>query len=290
MIKDSNIQSRIQELHKPHWVNYHVSIDIIGQLNQLLEFPRSHRPQSLLVLSETNNGKTIIAKRFVAEHPPRYKINEEGYETVVMDVMMIQCPHIPDEKRLYFNILDKLNIAYRSSIRVQELAAIVLDAFRRLELRILVLDEIQHIIAKTSPSKQREFLNLLKYISNEVQICIVGVGTWEAFYVINSDPQLANRFNKAIIPKWKFDNSFLSLIGTYQSIIKLQRPFNLVEPKIAKRIFELGEGLLGEYIKILRLSAEYAIRSGEETIDINTFDKIGYTSPSLNRDPSRLEQ
>ncbi|WP_341906269.1 TniB family NTP-binding protein [Fluviicola taffensis] len=284
-----DIQTRIAEIYKPHWINYPTSVQIIAQLNQLLEFPRSHRPQSLLLLSETNNGKTIVAKRFLAAHPPRYKINHEGYEKVIMDILMIQCPHVPDEKRLYFSLMDKLNIAYRASIRTQELSSIVLSAFRRLEIKILILDELQHTLTKAGPSKQREFLNLIKYISNELEICIVGVGNWEAFYVINSDPQLANRFNKAIIPKWKYDNNFISLIGTYQQFIKLEKPFNLVEPQISKRIYDMGEGLLGEYIDIIKLCGEYAIRSGEETITLSTLDAIDYTVPSLRRDASLLE-
>ncbi len=284
------LQERINELNIPHWINYPVSVQLIKQLNQLLEFPRSHRPKSLLLLSETNNGKTIIAKRFVAMHPPRYKLDETGRETIVMDVLMIQCPHVPDEKRFYFSILDKLNIAYRSSIRTQELFAIVLSAFRRLEIRMLILDELQHTLAKASPSKQREFLNLIKYLSNELEICIVGVGNWEAFYVINSDPQLANRFNKAIIPKWKFDNTFLGLIGTYQSFVKLNKPFNLLEPQIAKKIFDMGEGLIGEYIEIIQKCGELAISSGEETISLSTLDSIEYIVPSLRRDGSLLEE
>lgn len=284
------LQDRIKQINIPHWVNYPVSIKLIKQLNQLLEFPRSHRPKSLLLLSETNNGKTIIAKRFSALHPPKFKLDETGRETIVMDVLMIQCPHVPDEKRFYFSILDKLNIAYRSSIRTQELFAIVLSAFRRLEIRMLILDELQHTLVKASPSKQREFLNLIKYLSNELEICIVGVGNWEAFYVINSDPQLANRFNKAIIPKWKFDNNFLSLIGTYQGFIKLKNPFNLLEPQIAKKIFDMGEGLLGEYVDIIQKCAELAISSGEETITLSTLDSIEYIVPSLRRDGRLLEE
>jgi hypothetical protein len=287
---NSEQQKRITELYTPHWLNYPASVEIIGQLNQLLEFPRSHRPPSLLILSETNNGKTIVAKRFNTLHPPKLKINNDGIEIMVLDVLMIQCPHVYNEKLFYMSILDKLNIAYRPSIRAQELYSIVLSAFKRLEIRILILDELQHTITRTSASKQREFLNLIKYLSNELEISIVGVGNWEAFYAINSDPQLANRFNKAILPKWKFDNTFLSLLGTYQSFIKLHNPFNLVNPQIAKRIFEMGEGLIGEYIEILRLCGKHAIESGEETINADTLDSIDYYSPSKKRDASLLDK
>lgn len=280
-------KSRIAELYQSHWINYSHSKNIIAQLNQLLELPTSHRPKSILILSDTNNGKTIIAKRFVAANPPRYVINHEGYEKIVLDVFMVQCPHVPDERRFYLNILDKLNIAYRASIRVNELQSIVLSAFRRLEVKILVLDELQHVL---SNSKQREFLNLLKYISNELELKIVGIGTWEAFYVVNSDSQLANRFNKAILPKWKYDDDFISLIGTYQQFLKLEKPFNLAEPKISRRIFQMGEGLIGEYIDILIQCAEYAINSGEETITYSTLDSIDFIIPSLRRDASILQE
>lgn len=281
---------RISEIINPHWINYPASVEIMSQLKQLLEFPRTHRPQSLLILSETNNGKTILARRFVSAQKPLYKINEEGYEKIVLEVVMIQCPHVFDEKRLYLNILDKLNVAYRSSVRPQELQAMIINVFRQLEVKILILDEIQHGFNNSSAVKQREFLNLLKYLSNELELCIVGVGTWEAFYAINSDSQLANRFNKAVLPKWKFDNNFISLLATYQSFIKLEKPFTLLEPKIASKIFELGEGLLGEYIDILKKCAHYAIHSGEETITIETLDKIDYTRPSMKRDDSILTQ
>lgn len=286
MIADKT--DRIIELEKNHWVNYPASIQTIRELNQLLEFNRSHRPQSLLLISESNNGKTIIAKRFVAAHPPRVIETEEGFEKIVMDVFMVQCPHIPDEKLLYRNILDKLNIVYRASSHAHELLSIVLDAFRRLELRILVLDELQHIFGKASPNKQREFLNLIKYISNEVEISIVGVGTREAFYVINSDPQLANRFNKSVIPKWKFDNTFLSLLATYQAFIKLEKKFALTDPKISRAIYEMGEGLLGEYVRILKLCGRYAIETGEEEITLETLRNINFPIPSVRRDDSNL--
>ena len=281
---------RILELTTPHWINYPVSIQVIAQLKQLLEFRRPHRPQSLLLLSESNNGKTIIAKRFFAANPPKYKIDKEGFEKVILDVLMIQCPYVPDEKLLYFNILDKLNISYRSSIRTHELNSIVINAFKRLELKVLIMDELQHSLTKTSPSKQREFLNLIKYISNEAEICIVGVGTWEAFYVINSDSQLANRFNKTIIPKWKYDNQFLGLIGTYQKFIKLENPFNLLDAKLSRRIYDMGEGLLGEYIEIMEKCAQHAILSGEETITLKTLEVIDYSIPSYRRDASLLEE
>lgn len=276
----------IKTVYEPHWIDYPASNSIIKQMNQLLEFQEDHRPENLLIISESNNGKTIIAKRFLGRNQPKVILDGNSDQTVVLDVLMIQCPYVADEKLLYYSILDELNIPYRSSKHKQELLTLVLDAFKRLQLKILILDELQHLLSK--PSKQRDMLNLLKYISNEVGLSIIGVGTLEAFYVINSDEQLANRFNRTVLPKWKYDNNFLSLLLTYQEFIQQNVECNLVEPDISKIIYDLGEGLLGEYIRILKLLWKESIEDGSKMIDINTINRINYTSPSQRRDPDLL--
>lgn len=276
-----SISEKLNKVHEPFWIEYPVFYKVIKELEQLLEFQEKTRPENLLIISETNNGKTIIAKKFLNKHPPRVVVLEEG-EKLILDVLMIQCPHVSDEKLLYFSLLDALNIPYRSSRTKQELLTKVIDALRRLHVRVLILDELQHLLSK--PAKQRDMLNLLKYISNEVGLSIIGVGTLEAFYVINSDRQLANRFNKTLLPKWKYNDDFINLLATYQQTIKLEKEFSIITPKISRLIYDLGEGLLGEYIRIIKLLWKEAIESGDETISLNTFNKINYTPPSERRD------
>jgi hypothetical protein len=46
--------------------------------------------------------------------------------------------------------------------------------------------------------RQRQFLNVIKHLGNELQIPIVAAGTQDAFNAIQTDPQLANRFAPAV--------------------------------------------------------------------------------------------
>src|SRR2546423_1765777 len=67
--------------------------------------------------------------------------------------------------------------------------------------RMLIIDEIHHVLAG-SLLQQHNFLNTIKHLSNELQIPIVGVGTREAFNALQTDPQLANRFEPVFLPRW----------------------------------------------------------------------------------------
>lgn len=66
----------------------------------------------------------------------------------------------------------------------------VMKVLRAARLCMLIIDEIHHIIAGYI-TKQRVFLNVLKYLANELQIPLVGVGTADAVRALQTDPQLA---------------------------------------------------------------------------------------------------
>ena len=261
---------RINKILKNNWISYPKSTDVIKALNQLLLFPKSHRMQNLLIIGESNNGKTTIARRFLHKNPSFISSDidiESGlmFDTVIRPVVMIQCPHIPDEKRLYHNILEQLNLPYRKSSKVDYLSEFVIQSLIEMKVKVLILDEIHHVLSGT-PRKQREFLALIKYISNKAEVSLVGIGTNEANYALNSDDQLATRFDKLIIPRWQYDDNFLRLLATIENLYSLENKSDLTGTKISKEIYNLSKGNLGEILKIIKLSAINAIETKEEKI------------------------
>src|SRR5438552_17382873 len=60
---------RIQRVRQPHWIGYTRSKRILAKLEDLLSYPRVDRMPNLLIVGETNNGKTMIASRFQRLHP-----------------------------------------------------------------------------------------------------------------------------------------------------------------------------------------------------------------------------
>ena len=61
---------------------------------------------------------------------------------------------------------------------------------------------------------RREFLNLIRFLGNELRIPLVGVGTREAYLAIRSDDQLENRFEPFTLHRWEPDHEARSLLAS----------------------------------------------------------------------------
>ena len=82
-------------------------------------------------------------------------------------------------------------------------------------VKMLIVDEIQHVLAGPM-LKQRHFLNVIKYLGNELQIPIVAAGTHDAFNAIQTDPQLSNRFEPALLRRWTLTDEYLRLLASFE--------------------------------------------------------------------------
>ena len=277
-------EERFKHINSPRWIGYPRAKQILGKLEELLNHPKQHRMPNLLIIGDTNNGKTMIVNRFRQLHPVDH--NPEG-ETTIYPVMVVRAPPVPDEGRLYDQILRNLSAPFRQRDPASKKLFQVLTIFERVSLRILIIDEIHDILAG-SLRLQHRFRNAIKHLGNELQIPIVGVGTHEAFHAVQTDSQLANRFEPILLPRWEIADSlkhnqspFFQLLASFESMLPLKMPSNLAgDVNVALKIMGLSEGLIGEVSTILNKAAEHAIRTKEERIGIKTLDKIDFIPPA----------
>lgn len=269
-------EERILSIKKFKWIGYTKAIKIHKKLEDLRDYPKMLRMPNLLLVGDSNNGKTVLLNRF-AENNNSYI--DEMTQELILPVLMIQAPPDPDEKRFYNSILESLYAPYKNSEKIESRQQRVIHLLKKIQLKVLIIDEIHHLLAGTL-SKQRTFLNVIKYLSNELKISIVCSGTREAFNAIQTDPQLANRFEPKILSKWQFDEEYLRLLASFERILPLKEPSYLIEKSIANTILIKSEGLLGEIVKIIELSSILAIETGMEKINKNIIDNIDYVSPS----------
>ncbi|WES96555.1 TniB family NTP-binding protein [Chryseobacterium arthrosphaerae] len=276
IINNSSDKERIILLKKPKWIGYTGAKIIHKKLEELRDYPTNLRMPNLLLVGDSNNGKTALLHKF-SELNKSY-IKEETQE-LRLPVLMVQAPPEPDEKRFYNAILESLHSPYRSSEKAELRQQRVIHLLHKLNVKLLIIDEIQHVLAGTV-SKQRLFLNVLKYLSNELKISMVCSGTREAFNAIQTDPQLANRFEPRMLNKWQYDEEYLRLLASFEKILPLKKPSILIDDSLSRVILNKSEGLLGEVSKILELASIYAIETGIESISKKVLDKIEYVSPS----------
>ena len=147
---------------------------------------------------------------------------------------------------------------------------------------MLVIDELHNVLAGNSVNR-REFLNLLRFLGNELRIPLVGVGTRDAYLAIRSDDQLENRFEPMMLPVWEANDDCCSLLASFAASLPLRRPSSIATLDMARYLLTRSEGTIGELAHLLMAAAVAAVESGEEAINHRTLSMADYTGPSERR-------
>jgi type II secretory pathway predicted ATPase ExeA len=280
---DFSDEDRIRFVQQPRWIGYSRAKEIVACLSAMLSSPVLHRMPNLLVIGETNNGKTMLARRFARLHP-----REEREDQSLIPVLYIQAPSAPEEGRLYNHILEAINAPYQARDTAAGKEIQVVRLLRALHLRLLIIDEIHDVLAGPL-DRQRQFLNVLKYLGNELQISILGLGTVDALRAVATNPQLDNRFRKMALFRWKMDREYLMLLASFQKLLPLRNPFSLTDQSLATTLLAMSEGNIGELHEILKVASERAIRCGREKIDRELLHDLDWVPPSQRaREAARM--
>ena len=276
---DMTDAERVFSIRAGTWIPYPRAKQILARLEELFEYPRIDRMPNMMVVGASNNGKTNILHHFEAKHKP--DPNPEGDYSII-PIVFVEAPKKPDMSALYSRILGAIWQPYSIRASETEKEGEVIKVLRNIQLKMLIVDEIQHIIAG-GKVKQQEFRNGLKSLGNILQISIVCAGVEEAFNAFNTDPQLSNRFEPEFLPKWKLDNEYGDLLGSIEKCIPLKKPSNLRDPAIAQKVLWMSEGILGEIHEVLKRSAVSAIKKKTEQITMEILEGIRWIMPSKRK-------
>ncbi len=276
-------EERIRFILEERWIGYTKANEIITRLEDLLVNPKIGRMPNMLITGKTNNGKSHLVKHFRDLHPATDNPAGKG---IKVPVLYVEAPGKPDISHLYCTILDTLCTPRKANETEKNLQFQVIDVLKQIDLGIIVIDEMNNLVAGT-PLSQRAFLNSLKYLGNQLERSIVGVGTAEVLIALQVDKQLSNRFLPAVLPTWQLDVEFLRLLASLEMMLPLRDASNLTEKTIAMKLHAMSEGSIGELSLLLNTAARWVIRNTKkgkpECIDKTALDQCGYIPPSNRR-------
>ena len=262
------------------WIGYTRAVQAVARLERMLDCePGRVRPRCLLVVSPTNNGKTAIAEHFLRGHPQR--ASGDG-EHEVIPVLMVQMPPSPTVARLYGAILAGLGVPGSLHGRSPEREGAVMRLLRWVGCRMLVLDELHNLLAAPA-QRQRELLNLLRYLCNELRIPLACLGTREAYLAVRSDDQLENRFGPFLLPSWEDGPEFGRLLTSFEAVLPLREPSGLGAPAMRAQVLRRSEGTIGEVAALLAAATDAALLAGEERIGAAALERADYQPPTIRR-------
>lgn len=270
------IDDRLAYFRKDSWIPYPRGDDILRHLEDLLRYPRCERMPNLAVSAPTNNGKTRLLRHFMSLHPGRE--NPTG-EAAIIPALYLQCPGVPDESRLYDSLLTMLCERFKVSASPREKLRLVLDVLQKVDLRLLIVDEVNYA-ESGSADRQKTFLNALRYLGGELQISIATAGTEEMMRVIRTIPAVENRFVPKYLPVWDYNQDFRQLLASFEQLIPLEEPSGLSGKALASRIHARCGGTIGELKMLLGAAAEHAMRNEQKAITIKVIDGCAYVSPA----------
>ncbi|MDP2200835.1 MAG: TniB family NTP-binding protein [Methylicorpusculum sp.] len=267
---------RIRFIDEPRWIGYGRAKLIMEQLELLLNVPKKTRMGNLLIIGDSNNGKTTLIERFYDLHG-KSTIDEGGKS--YKPIILIEAPPRTDEKALYIAILKKFFTTFRPTDSADKLLNQVLHLMGECQVKMLIIDELHSFLTGTAV-KQRIVMNVLKHLSNQLKIPIIGVGTKDALMILHTDPQHASRFTVADLSHWKLDNQFASLLASFELFLPLKNPSLLKTKEMAQKIHSISEGNLGNVHELLKVCAKEAIKSGKEQIDAKIINDNQWITPT----------
>lgn len=228
-------------------------------------------------MAETNNGKTTIARRFRKLHPV---VDDPAFAYTEVPVVVMDAPPSPDEDRLYNHMLDQLGAPYK--IRAPKDAKLfqVRKLLRDMHVRVLIFDEINNSLAGISTMRQQMF-NAIKNLGQNIERPIVLTGTFDALVAVREDPQIQNRFEPLVLPRWELNSDFLQLLASFETTLPLRRASYLSSERLAPLLLVMSGYVIGELNKLLKAAAEKAITGGTERITLKLLHDLDWVPPDL---------
>ena len=269
-------KDRLAFLDEPRWIGYQSAQLIMDTMNGLMDKPKRPRMPNLLIVGEPNNGKTTIIRRFYELCGQGY-VNEEA--DPVKPIILAEAPPSADEKGLYISLLERFFTPYRATDPVAKLRYQVIHLFRTCHVKLLVIDEFHSLLTGTA-IKQREVMNAIKLLCNELCIPIVGVGTREAVRVLHNDPQHASRFDVLSLPLWNLNQNFQRLLASFEKVLPLKKASRLHQPELTSLFHTISGGNLGNLHQLLTECSKEAISSGQEQITLEIIKSKSWIRPT----------
>ncbi|MFK7945027.1 MAG: TniB family NTP-binding protein [Paracoccaceae bacterium] len=252
---------RIEKIGSDRWIGFGRASSVLHRMVLLMETPRQTRMPGLIVYGSSGIGKTMIANRMASQFPPVY--DELGGVTR-RPLLLFQAPPAPDERRFYLHILATIGAPQTPSRTLAEIEIRTLAFLREIGPKMIVIDEVHNLLAGTY-REQRRFLNVLRYLTNDLQTSLVCFGVNEAVDAIRGDTQLARRVDEHHLPQWEDDLEFSQLIQTLIQAMELERPSTLGVRSL-RRLLTVKGGVTSRIFSTIRELSIDAIESGEERI------------------------
>lgn len=282
-------EQRVAWIRSDRWLETTDANSVLRRLNDLLSYPARDRMPCLLLHGDTGMGKTKIIRKFLRDHPPMF---DRGTGMTTMPVLAMQMPAEPVERDVYGELLNAMNAPGPAGDATFRLKTTCRMLMRRMDVRMMIIDEIHAMLTGTY-RQQRIFLNVIRFLANDLKVPLVCAGTDLARQALLTDPQLAERFESYHLKRWSNDQELAQLLSSLGSILPLRLPSQLGSAAVRRKVLDMTDGVSVRIFRLIETVAVEAVRNGSETITLESFDNDGLVLPLVamaRRSERRLQR
>ncbi len=261
-------EARVAHIRAERWVQHAAADRVLGYLQEAFTQPRRERMENILLIGESGMGKTMLIRKFERQTTPGF---DDGAGVQQLPVIVMLMPPQPTEAAFFTQLLKAMNAPSASHFtRGFPAREAALRLLRQLGTRVVVIDELNSVLSGT-PRQQRVFLQLLRFLSNELRLAFVGVGVPEARHALLSDSQLRSRFTDVELPPWALGDDLKDFVTRLTWSLPLRKPSPVDSPKLRRLLVDRTGGITLGLCKVLERAAIKAIQDGTERISLESF-------------------
>jgi len=257
------------------WVPHEQWNRIRNAVETVLRMPPKNQALCLLVAGESGMGKTAMVDR-LGRH---FGLKEGVNEPCIVILKLRADVEYKKFKMLLFAALTG-DMKFSESNITDEL---MLGAIRALNIRAIVIDEINNLTLATRPDVSKNLALLRALGGSPFHISVIALGNDRAANALASDKQLQRRFENFILNRWAENAEFRSWLSGLQTTLPLKNPSNLTASKELKFILECTHGVTDGIIKLIQRAAIWSIIEGGEAVNLKMLKLGSGAMPPLVR-------
>lgn len=239
-------EERIAHIRAERWIRHAAADRVLFTLQEAFDQPPRLRRENVLLLGESGMGKSMLIEKFARANAVA---PDAASGTRRCPVLVISAPPTPTEAELFECVLGAVDAPLAGyGMRGLPLRAVTIRLLRELGVRVLVIDEINSVLAGT-PRQQRLFLQLLRFLSNELGVALVCAGIPEARHALLSDPQLRSRFSDVELAPWAQGDELRDFVNRLIWSLPLREPSPVDSARVRSVLAGRSEGNHARYLQ-----------------------------------------
>jgi len=168
----------------------------------------------------------------------------------------------------------------------------VVTALRAQNVKVLIIDEMQHAnLAKAGPMTGA-LLDAIKYLGEVLDISIVCGGTYSiSTMMLTEDPPLERRFGQPLeIPLLDRSRTLPGFVKGIQRALPLRKHKDLCTDEMLDLIANTVNMTSDSVVRLLKSASNWAIETGEERINKKLIKKMGWQKVPLDDKTSWMQR